>query len=161
MYAASNSSEHIREVLIGLSCSELQWDKKFIGIFDNDAAGIKDISNGFEKEPNNEKIKHVKYKDGLASSNFYAFLLPKNNGHDAKEAYTIENCYPSAKYQDAFEQAVHDKHGYYDGLSIDKIADDIKNKSKIILAANCKSFESIDFGGFKPLFDLIEEIRQK
>lgn len=157
---AMNSSEHIREVLIGLSCSELQWNKKFIGIFDNDAAGIKDISNGFEKEPNNEKIKHVKYKDGLASNNFYAFLLTKNNGYDAKEAYTIENCYPSVKYQDAFEQAVHDKHGYYDGLSIDKIADDIKNKSKIILAANCKSFEDIDFDGFKPLFNLIEEIRK-
>ena len=38
-----NSSEHIREVLIGLSCSEIKWNKKFIGIFDNDVAGNKEI----------------------------------------------------------------------------------------------------------------------
>jgi len=156
-----NSSEHIREVLIGLSCSELQWEKKFIGLFDNDTAGNKDINNGFEKEPDNEKIKHVKYKEGLTSTSFYAFLLPKRIGYNAKEAYTIENCYPSVNYQNAFEQAVGDKHGYYDGLSIDRVAEDIKNKSKNILAENCKSFADEDFEGFAPIFDIIEEIRLK
>lgn len=156
-----NSSEHIREVLIGLSCSELQWEKKFVGLFDNDAAGKKDINNGFEEESDDNKIKHVKYKDGLVSTNFYAFLLPKKEGYNIKEAYTIENCYPSTKCQDAFEKAVNDKHGYYDGLSIDKIAENIKNKSKNILAENCKCFSDEDFKGFIPVFDIIEKIRLK
>lgn len=156
-----NSSEHIREVLIGLSCSEIKWNKKFIGIFDNDKAGKSDINNGFEKDDNNEKIKHVKYKDGIASTNFYAFLLPKTNEYNPKESFTIENCYPSEKYQEAVEQAVSEKHGYYSGLSIDKVADDIKNKSKTILAANCKSFKDEDFDYFSAIFDLIDEIRLK
>lgn len=156
-----NSSEHIREVLIGLSCSEIKWNKKFIGIFDNDVAGNKDINSGFEKDNNNEKIKHVKYKDAIVANNFYAFLLLKTAGYNQKEPFTIENCYPPEKYQEAVEQAVAEKHGYYSGLSIDKVADDIKNKSKTILAVNCKSFIDEDFDNFSAIFDLIDEIRLK
>ena len=155
-----NSSEHIREVLIGLSCSEIQWNKKFIGIFDNDQAGQRDIGNGFEKENGKEQIKHVKYKDGIASNNFYAFLLPVASGYDKKDGFTIENCYSSEKYEQAFVQAVSDKQGHFAGLSIDKIANDIKNKSKTILADHCKTFDNNDFDGFTPIFDTIEEIRQ-
>lgn len=156
-----NSSEHIREVLIGLSCSEIKWNKKFIGIFDNDKAGKNDISNGFEKDDNNEKIKHVKYKDAIVTNNFYAFLLPKTAEYKPNESFTIENCYLSEKYQEAVELAVSEKHGHYSGLSIDKVADDIKNKSKTILAANCKSFKDEDFDNFSAIFDLIDEIRLK
>ena len=156
-----NSSEHIREVLIGLSCSEIKWNKKFIGIFDNDKAGKNDISNGFEKDDNNEKIKHVKYKDAIVTNNFYAFLLPKTAEYKPNESFTIENCYPSEKYQEAVELAVSEKHGHYSGLSIDKVADDIKNKSKTILAANCKSFKDEDFDNFSAISDLIDEIRLK
>ena len=155
-----NSSEHIREVLIGLSCSEIKWDKKFIGIFDNDQAGQKDISSGFEKENGNEQIKHVKYKDGIASKNFYAFLLPIANGYDKKDGFTIENCYSPDKYEQAVVQAVSDKQGHFAGLSIDKIANDIKNKSKTILADRCKTFDNNDFEGFKPIFDIIKAIIQ-
>lgn len=157
---AMNSSEHIREVLIGLSCSEIKWDKKFIGIFDNDSAGQKDIGNGFEKEDGKEQIKHVKYKDGIVSTNFYAFLLPIAVGYNKKDGFTIENCYSPDKYEQAVVQAIAHKQGHFAGLSIDKIAEDIKNKSKILLADRCKSFEKKDFDGFKPVFDMIEEIRQ-
>lgn len=155
-----NSSEHIREVLIGLSCSEIKWEKKFIGIFDNDQAGQKDINSGFEKENDNEQIKHVKYKDGIASNNFYAFLLPIANGFDKKDGFTIENCYSPDKYEQAIVQAVSDKQGHFAGLSIDKIANDIKNKSKTILADRSKDFSNNDFDGFKPIFDMVEAIRQ-
>lgn len=156
---AMNSSEHIREVLIGLSCSEIAWGKKFIGIFDNDAAGQRDIQNGFEKETGHEKIKHVKYKDGAPSKCFYAFMLPKKREF-AEGAFTIENCYLPEKYQEALKQALMEKEGYFAGLSIDRIADDLKNKAKTILAEQAKSFEMLDFEGFKPIFDLIEEIRK-
>lgn len=156
---AMNSSEHIREVLIGLSCSEVLWGKKFIGIFDNDPAGQKDIQNGFEKETGNGIIKHVKYKNGKTSNCFYAFLLPKK-GEFADGAFTIENCYMPEKYQEALKQAMAEKEGHFAGLSIDRIADDLKNKAKTILAEQAKSFEATDFEGYKPLFGLIEEIRR-
>lgn len=153
-----NSSEHIRETLIGLSCSEINWERKFIGIFDNDSAGQKDINNGFEKEAKNEKIKHVKYKDGKPSSCFYAFLLPiKTDFSD--NAFTIENCYAPEKYQAAFKQALKEKEGHFGGLSIDKIADDLKNKAKTILAEQAKSFDAVDFESFRQIFNFIEEIR--
>lgn len=154
-----NSSEHIREVLIGLSCSEIKWDKKFVGIFDNDAAGIKDIGNGFEKEITEGKIRHVKYKDGELSTSFYAFLLPRPNSYVDKN-FTIENCYDASKYEEAFRTALEDKKGYFVGLSIDTIADDLKNKSKTILARNAKSFAASDFEGFRPVFELLDIIRQ-
>ena len=108
--------DSIREVLIGLSCSEIKWNKKFIGIFDNDTAGKGDINKGFEKDDNNEKIKHVKYKDAIVTNNFYAFLLPKTAEYKPNESFTIENCYPPEKYQEAVEQAVAEKHGYYSCL---------------------------------------------
>lgn len=153
-----NSSEHIREILIGMSCSEIQWEKKYIGIFDNDEAGQKDIKNGFEKEDRNESIKHVKYKDGVPSSHFYAFLLPKPESYNQKESFTIENCYPAVRYEEAFEQALMEKKGHFDNLSIDKIANDLKNKSKTILVTNSKKFNKDDFNGFRPIFRLIKEI---
>lgn len=156
---AMNSSEHIREILIGLSCSEIQWDKKFIGIFDNDSAGKKDIQNGFEKEETNNIIKHVKNKDGVPTNCFYAFLLPKTTSFEEKEGFTIENCYPALRYQEAVEQALNEKKGHFDNLSIDKIAEDLKNKSKTILADKAKSFEKSDFEGFRRIFELIKEIQ--
>lgn len=154
-----NSSEHIREVLIGLSCSEIHWNKKYIGIFDNDDAGIKDTKSGFEKENSNPKIKHIKYGDSQPSHSFYAFLLPKKTEY-IDDAYTIENCYEPEKYQEALKQAMTEKEGHFAGLSIDRIADDLKNKAKTILAEHAKSFEATDFEGFKPIFDLIDEIRK-
>lgn len=153
-----NSSEHIREVLIGLSCSEIKWDKQFVGIFDNDQAGQKDIGSGFEKEKSEERIKHVKYKDGMPSTSFYAFLLPKPSGYTDKD-FTIENCYDASKYEEAFSTALEDKKGYFVGLSIDTIADELKNKSKIILANKAKSFAASDFEGFRPIFELLDKIR--
>lgn len=154
-----NSSEHIREILIGLSCSEVKWGKQFVGIFDNDSAGRKDINNGFEKESKESKIKHVKYKENMPSTSFYAFLLPKPNGY-TDEDFTIENCYDASKYEDAFVMAVEGKKGYFNSLSIDTIAEDLKNKSKTILASNAKSFNASDFNGFRHIFELLDKIRQ-
>lgn len=153
-----NSSEHIREVLIGLSCSEIVWGKQFIGIFDNDDAGQQAIKSGFEKEANNDKIKHVKYKDGTPSKSFYAFLLPKQRGYNDK-GFTIENCYDASKYEEAFSSALEEKKGHFIGLSIDTISENLRNKSKTILAEKAKTFNDEDFEGFKPIFSLLDEIR--
>lgn len=53
-------------------------------------------------------------------------------------------------------QAVTDKSEGYSGLFINKIANDIKEKPKIILADNCKNFSNDDF---IPIFDIINKIR--
>lgn len=152
-----NSSEHIREVLIGLNSADYKWDKKFIGIFDNDTAGKKDINNGFDKYSEGKKhIKRVKFNNDSPSNTFFAVLLPTKENWD--KDFTIENCYDADKYQDAYIEAVEDKKGHFENLSIDKIAEDIKNKSKIKLAEKAKSFNKEDFSGFKKLFDIINEI---
>lgn len=156
---AMNSSEHIRETLIGLSCSEIIWNRKFIGIFDNDDAGRRDTKSGFESESIDSRIKHIKHHDGVPSKSFYAFLLPRKNEFKENMAFTIENCYSSDKFQEALKQAMLEKEGHFDGLSIDRIADDLKNKAKMILAEHAKSFDMMDFDGFKPVFDLIDKIR--
>lgn len=153
---AMNGSEHIREVLIGLNSSDICWNKKIIGIFDNDKAGQRDIANGFEKENVNDKIRHVKCGDREPSKNFFAFLLP--NSERSIKDFTIENCYDAQKYEEAYKTAVEKKSGYFGQLSIDKIADDIKNDSKIILAENAKKFSDNDFEKFKEIFDIVKEI---
>lgn len=101
----------------------------------------------------------MKYGDRPPSNCFYALLLPKKDEFGA-EAFTIENCYLPEKYQEALKQAMAEKEGHFEGLSIDRIANDLKNKAKTILAEQAKSFDETEFDGFKPLFGLIEEIRK-
>ena len=55
--------------------------------------------------------------------------------------------------------ALEDKKGYFNGLSIDTIAEDIKNKAKTILASRAQSFSTNDFIGFTPIFELLDKIR--
>ena len=81
------------------------------------------------------------------------------SGYTDKE-FTIENCYDASKYEEAFCKAVEDKKGHFNNLSIDTIADNLKNKSKTILANKAKYFSPNDFEGFKPIFELIDKIRQ-
>ena len=150
-----NTCERIKDVMIGLFKSigsEINWgNRKIIGIMDNDGAGKEAL--------NKMKISHPKKYDELGTSkNFYVFVLPKKTGYE--DDFTIENCYSTDKYEQAFTQAVSEKQGHFAGLSIDKIADDIKNKSKILLANSCTSFENDEFEGFKSIFNIVEEIRQ-
>lgn len=152
---AMNTCERIKDVLVGLSKSlgsDIDWGgRKIIGIMDNDGAGVDAIHKMKINNPN-------KYDALGASRNFYIFLLPKNDGFE--DGFTIENCYSPDKYEQAVVQAVSDKQGHFAGLSIDKIANDIKNKSKTILADRCKTFDNNDFEGFKPIFDIIKAIIQ-
>ena len=150
-----NTCERIKDVMIGLFKSigsEINWgNRKIIGIMDNDGAGKEAL--------NKMKISHPKKYDELGTSkNFYVFVLPKKTGYE--DDFTIENCYSTDKYEQAFTQAVSEKQGHFAGLSIDKIADDIKNKSKILLANSCTSFDNDEFEGFKSIFNIVEEIRQ-
>lgn len=150
-----NTCERIKDVLIGLSKSvgsDIDWGvRKIIGIMDNDGAGIEAIHKMKINNPN-------KYNSLGMSGNFYVFLLPKKDGFE--DGFTIENCYPVNLYEESVKTALLDKLGHFENLSIDKIANDIKNRSKTILADRCKTFDNKKFDGFKPIFDIIEEIRQ-
>lgn len=150
-----NTCERIKDVLLGLSKSvgsDIDWGvRKIIGVMDNDGAGIEAIHKMKINNPN-------KYNSLGMSRNFYVFLLPKKDGFE--DGFTIENCYPVNLYEESVQTALLDKLGHFENLSIDKIANDIKNRSKTILADRCKTFNNDDFSGFKPIFDIIEEIRQ-
>lgn len=150
-----NTCERIKDVLIGLSKSvgsDIDWGvRKIIGVMDNDGAGIEAIHKMKINNPN-------KYNSLGMYRNFYVFLLPKKDGFE--DGFTIENCYPVNLYEESVKIALLDKLGHFENLSIDKIANDIKNRSKTILADRCKTFNNDDFSGFKPIFDIIEEIRQ-
>lgn len=147
-----NGETFVSHAIIGLSSSGIVWDKKIIGVLDNDDAGQKAVKSGFKKE--NDYLR-VNYED-IASDYFFAILLPKPKGH--KKGFTIENCYDAIKYEEAFVSAVKQKAGYFNSLSIDDISDEIKNKSKTIMANNATTFKAEDFDGFKPLFDIIKTI---
>lgn len=150
-----NTCERIKDVLVGLSKSvgsDIDWgDRKIIGIMDNDGAGIDTIHKMKINNPN-------KYNSLGASRNFYIFLLPKKDGFE--DGFTIENCYPVTLYEEAVKTSLQDKIGHFENLSIDKIADDIKNRSKLHLANNCPMYQDEDFTGFNPIFKIIDEIRQ-
>lgn len=152
---AMNTCERIKDVLVGLSKSlgsDIDWGgRKIIGIMDNDGAGVDAIHKMKINNPN-------KYDALGASRNFYIFLLPKNNGFE--DGFTIENCYPVRLYEESVKTSLFDKLGHFENLSIDKIADDIKNKSKLHLANNCSTYSDEDFSGFNPIFKIIDEIRQ-
>ena len=156
-----NTCERIKDVMGGLYKSigsEINWgNRKIIGIMDNDGAGMAAL-NTIQKVTQGKYVSHERYGELGESRNFYVFLLPKEDCY--KDDFTIENCYSPEKYEQAFTQAVSDKQGHFAGLSIDKIADDIKNKSKMLLANSCKSFADNDFKGFKSMFNIVEEIRQ-
>ena len=154
---AMNTCERLKDVLQGLSKSvgsEIEWnDKKIIGIVDNDGAGKK-VLNKYGINDLDSKFHKI-----IQSNIFFIFLLPKKASY--QDDYTIENCYDAKKYEAAYNQAVEEKKGHFDGLSIDKIAEDIKGKSKTILAERAKSFKDAkDFEGFKPIFDIIREINK-
>lgn len=152
-----NSCSFIKQAMIGLSNSEVNWNKKFIAIFDDDKEGRDSIGKNFKQSTFDTQIKQIMDGNGTPSNEFYAFLLPKPSGHS--DDVTIENYYDSSKYEAAFTQALNDKQGYFNLLSIDKISDDLKIKSKTILADMSKDFEIEDFSRYKLIFDQIVKIQ--
>ncbi len=135
-------ADNIPQFVIGLKTCEIDFsNRKIIAIFDNDKEG-RDCCNQTQVKYNNTKNKY-----GL-----YAITLP------TKSDATIENLYDNSKYNMAFQQVV--TKNTFKGL-VSQYSNDITKEAKIELSNMAKSFPPTDFEGFKPLFDLIEEIRQK
>ena len=90
-------------------------------------------------------VKNNKNKHGL-----YAITLP------LKSEGTIENMYDQSKYDTALKSIVY--RNIFSGLIID-YADFITKHAKIELSNIVNTFDSNEFENFRPLFDIIKEIK--
>ena len=134
-------ANNIPQFMIGLKTCETDFsNRKIIAIFDNDTEGCNCC-----KQTQVEYCKHKKNKYGL-----YAITLPSYG--DA----TIENLYDGAKYYEAFKKIVGKKS--FKGL-VSKYAESITKEAKIEMSNMIGTFAPSDFDGFKPLFDLLQEIK--
>ena len=148
----------IKPLMIGLYEAEVFSDKTYIAIYDDDGAGQKSFKDGYNKDTSNLGYKSL-HADKIEHDNFFAFLLPKPNGFT--QDCTIENMFEAKKYEESYKEAVIQASDYFGNKSIANIHEDIICKSKNILAEKSKNFSEQDFINFKPLFDLIEKIRNR
>lgn len=137
-----NGANNIPQFMTGLKTCEIDLSNRcIIAIFDNDTEG-RDCCN-------QTQVKYTKNQKNKAS--LYAITLPiKSDG-------TIENLYAPSKYDAAFKSAV-EQHSFK-GL-VSSYAEAITTKAKIELSNNVKNFVLEDFENFRPLFDVIREIKQ-
>jgi hypothetical protein len=149
-----NGAANIKRMMILLESFGHITKHKIIAIYDNDKMGLSEISQNFNKT--NEPIFRLTVKKGKPSAIFYGILLPEPI--DFMEDFTIENFYTSDKYQQAYKEAVS-KINFLSNKSINTINDNIRDESKNILANSCISFQKSDFENFKPLFELLRQIK--
>ncbi|MBP0902212.1 AAA family ATPase [Mariniflexile gromovii] len=153
------SESKIQPFMLGLFEANLNNNKTYVAIYDNDSPGQNSLGKFQNEENQNGFRKGLKVEPEKQqwNNNFYAITLPKPSGHSAD--CTIENMYESVKFEEAFEKAFQDKKGFFSNLSIEKIGSDLKKSAKNILAQNCVSFEISDLKHFEPLFDTIQKIK--
>ncbi|GAA4100513.1 AAA family ATPase [Mucilaginibacter panaciglaebae] len=148
----------IHPFMNGLYEANIQNDVIYIGIYDNDSAGLDTLNKaGFNRDDTNCGYRKLK-GDVIAHDNFFAFALIKPDNHTS--SCTIENMYLPEKYEAALREAFDKSIGNYGNKSIDDINKKIKEDSKNILAENSKSFSKSDFQNFPKLFDLITKIKK-
>lgn len=139
-FSGANS---IPQFMTGLKTCEIDFsNRKIIAIFDNDTEG----RNCCNQTQVKYQRTHEKNKYGL-----YAITLP------SKDDATIENLYDGAKYYEAFKKIVEDQS--FKGL-VSKYAERITKEAKKKMSTMVETFASSDFYGFKPLFDLLQEIKE-
>ncbi|NUM32677.1 MAG: AAA family ATPase [Bacteroidetes bacterium] len=151
-----NGATNIKQLLIGLSNSGYIKNKKVIGLYDEDKEGREAVKANFDKT--NAPILQLKSNnDAPPSKEFFGLLypVPKNWKGD----FTVENFYDGSKYEEAYIEALDKTKGYFKAKPIEDVATDIKLKSKNILAYNTSKFVKSDFDGFKPLFDILLQIK--
>jgi hypothetical protein len=131
---------NIPQFVIGLKTCEIDFsDRVIIAIFDNDEEG-RNCCNQTQ----------VKYSTKKNKSGLYAITLP------LKSNATIENMYDQSKYDIAFKNAV--SRNAFSGLVSD-YAELITKQAKIELSNMAKGFDLEDFEEFRPLFNIISEIK--
>lgn len=134
-------ADNIPQFMIGLKTCETDFsNRKIIAIFDNDKEGRNCL--------NQTQVKYIKQKKNKYG--LYAITLPSDIDS------TIENLYDASKYDEAFKNIVGKKS--FKGL-VSTYAESITKEAKIEMSNMVGTFNSSDFDGFKPLLDLLQEIK--
>lgn len=133
-------ADNIPQFLIGLKTCNIDYsNRKIIAVFDSDTEGV-DCCNKTTVKFNGKKNKY-----GL-----YAITLPKSNA-------TIENYYTKELFADAFLEVA--KVGDFSNLITSESARILK-QAKIKFSERIQqNSDATIFAGFRPIFDLIEKIR--
>lgn len=145
----------IKPFMTGLYETNMYGDKVYIAIYDNDKAGDKTYVNGFVTV-NSKNYKKLP-SDELENNSFFAIKLIKPQGF--VEECTIETMYEPSKFHKACLDSLANLT-YFKNNSVETIHKDIVKNSKNLLAEQSNSFDKDDFKYFKPLFELIEQIRK-
>lgn len=137
-----SGATNIPQFITGLKTCEVDFSNRvIIAIFDNDKEG-RDCCNQTQ----------VRYTKGKKNKyGLYALTLPLMSDG------TIENMYDHSKYDTAFKSVVT-RNAF--GTIVSEYAEFITKQAKIELSNNVRGFIDNDFEKFKPLFDIIEEIKQ-
>lgn len=143
-----NSANNIPPMMTGLRTCEIDYDKVFVGLFDDDETGNTELSKTTCLYPNNQNSKRHKL-------GFYAFKYPKHSNHKSK-IFTVESFFESSKYEECYKEAVANQN--FEGLSINSLSDKIKEKSKTLLAKKSQEFVKEDFKNFRALFEILNKI---
>jgi len=149
----------IHPFMNGLYEANIKTDVVYVGIYDNDVAGLGALKKaGYSEEENNCGFRKL-IGDVHPHNHFFAFALIKPDQFTAP--CTIESMYPFEKYENALREAFDRSIGQQTNKSIDDINKKIKEDAKNILAENSKNFVKADFENFKKIFDLILTINKK
>lgn len=150
----ADGANNLKQLVLGFSTTDFDFgDKKIIAIFDDDDDGRKGRS-----QQNFDKITEDIYVL-KSNSNFFGVLLPKRNGFSGE--CTIENMYEPIKFKEAIQYALTNRleHDTFFNTGINDVSKKIKEDAKNRLMNECLNYEDEDFGHFKTLFNLIEDIR--
>lgn len=149
----------IHPFINGLYEANLNDNKLYIAIYDNDGAGNKAFTSaGYLPVEPSAEFRKLK-EDKIKHNNFFSFKLPKPDNHSTD--CTIENMLPATLYEEAYKEAFEGRIGKFEGESIDKINEEIKKDSKNLLAKKTETLiNKEDFKSFRKLFDIIREINQ-
>ncbi|OCQ57291.1 hypothetical protein ASZ95_03115 [Francisella tularensis] len=141
-------AENISQLLTGLRTSEFQDRKKYVGIFDNDEAGINAC--------NHTQVKYLKNKQSKKCKNkFFAITYSKPENYKEKH-WTVESLLPLNKYESIYKKAI-ETHSF-EAKKIDDISHDIQKRVKGMLADESKNYSKQDLIEFKKIFDILNEI---
>lgn len=149
--------KNIVPMLRGLRDANLNDNKVYIGIYDNDHDGQNSLNNKSFKKVDNRYYKKL-LENCSNHNNYFAFALPKPSGFKAD--CTIENMYDKNKFKEAFLEAVKKAQSNSKDKSVKGMAEDIKDNAKKLLAEESNNFTKNEFNYFIPLFNIIDQIKK-
>lgn len=149
-----NSESKINPFMSGLYESDFRTDCLYLGIYDNDSAGMSSLK-AFQNIENKSFVK-LKENNKKENSSYYAIALTKPD--DITCDCTIETMYDSNKFLEALNESYQIAKDHIKDKSIDDISKNIKEGAKNILASKSSTFVKEDFKHFRKLFDIIKDI---